>query len=283
MRRSLSAVVLAALVLLSGCSLLGGGTTPTGAPTPTPIPTPTPTSTSAATPTPTPAPADAFPAGYGETGVMDPETALSTHADSLVNHRSFVVDINGSVATGSGARVLRRLQSVDVDDGRALIAVNGTSSVRRTTYFADGKRYRRVDPPGADNVRYEVTDASLEPRAFTGIGFLTPVLTNLTYGSANVTETANGTFYAYSATGVDRSVLSRLLGPSIDPDNVTRFDAGVVVDEEGIVRQMSYRAVIERDGQRLVVSVELQTYAIDGVDISPPPWLDEARQADTGS
>jgi hypothetical protein len=285
MRRSLLTAAVAVLVLTSGCSFLGGGgTTPTGTdatPTATSSPTPTPTADGAATPTPTPAPSESFPDGYGETGVTDSEAALSSHVDSLANRQSFIVDINGSVATPNGTQALRQLQSVDIDDDRALIAVNGTSGVERTSYFGDGKRYLRVDPPGANNTRYNATNATLEPRGFTGSGFLAPVLTNVTFGEANITTTANGTFYAYSATSVDRSVLRSLLGPSVDPENVTRFDAGLVVDEEGIVRRMSYQAVVDRGDEQLVVRVGLRTYSIDEVDISEPPWLDEARQADS--
>jgi hypothetical protein len=286
MRRSLLPVLLAALVLTAGCSFLGGGgTTPTSGSTPTASPTATDPATASptptATPTPTPAPSQSFPAGYSESGVTDAETALSSHVGSLADRRSFIVDIDGSVVTSNGTQALRQLQSVDIADDRALVAVNGTSGVERTSYFGDGKRYLRVDPPGENNTRYNVTNATLDPRGFTGSGFLAPVLTNASYGEATVNETANGTFYSYSATSVDRSAFRTLLGPSVDPENVTRFDAGIVVDEEGVVRRMGYRAVVDRGDDELVVSVALQTYAIDEVDISPPPWLDEARQADS--
>lgn len=281
MRRSLLTAALAVLVLTSGCSFLGGGgATPTDTDS-TSTSTPTATTTPTTTPTATPDPSESFPDGYGETGVDDSRAALSSHVDSLTNHQSFIVDINGSVATPNGTQALRQFQSVDIDDDRALIAVNGTSGVERTSYFGDGERYLQVDPPGADNTRYNVTNATLEPRGFTGSGFIAPVLTNVTFGGPNVTTTENGTFYAYSATSVDRSVLRSLLGPSVDPENVTRFDAGLVVDEEGIVRRLSYQAVVDRGDDQLVVRVGLRTYSIDEVDISEPSWLDEARQADS--
>ncbi|WP_276261305.1 DUF7537 family lipoprotein [Haloglomus litoreum] len=281
MRRALPVLLLAALVLTAGCSFLGGGGTPTGADTPTPTASPTTTDSPTPTATPTPDTSQSFPAGYGESGVTDAETALSNHVDGLAGHQSFIVEINGSVAASNGTRALRQLQSVDIADDRALIAVNGTSGVERTSYFGDGKRYVRLDPPGENNTRYNVTNATLEPRGFTGSGFLAPVLTNASYGEANVTETANGTFYSYTATSVDRSAFRALLGPSVDPENVTRFDAGIVVDEEGIVRRMGYQAVVDRGDEQVVVRIDLRTYAIDEVDISPPPWLDEARQTDS--
>lgn len=278
MRRPLLAAVLAALVLTAGCSFLGGGgTTPTGEGE-------RPTTTQAATATPTPTPASAeYPPGYAESGVTDVEAALAGHVDSLTNHRSFVVSVNGSVATENGTRRLAQLQSVDIEDDRALIAVNGTSGVERTSYFGDGKRYLRINPPGADNTRYNVTNATLEPRGFAGGGFIAPLLTNVTYGNATVNETENGTFYSYRAGSVDRSAFPTLFGPAVDPQNVTRFDAGLVVDESGIVRRASYQAIVDRGDEQLVVRIDLQTYAIDEADISEPPWLDEARQSDAGS
>lgn len=274
MRRSLLAVVLAALVLTSGCSFLGGDATPTGQDEP---PTATPTAPTSPTTTPTATPSK-YPPGYSESGVTDAETALATHVDTLVDRQSFVVDINGSVATGDGTRALRQLQSIDVANGRAIVAVNGTSGVERVTYFADGKRYLRVNPPGENNTRYNVTNATLEPRGFAGGGFLAPVLTNVTFGEVNETETENGTFYAYRSTAVDRSVFPTLFGPSVNPENVTRFEAGIVVDESGIVRRASYQAVVDRGDDQLFVRLDLQTYGINEADISPPPWLDEAEE-----
>jgi hypothetical protein len=267
-------------VLTAGCSFLGGGGT---TPTSTATPTDSRTATDSPTPTasPTPAPSQSFPAGYGASGVTDAETALSSHVDSLTDRRSFIVDVNGSVATSNGTQALRQLQSVDIADDRALIADNGTSGVQRTSYFGDGKRYLRVDPPGENNTRYNITNATLDPRGFTGSGFIAPLLTNASYGEPTVNETANGTFYSYTATSVDRSAFRPLLGPSVDPANVTRFEAGIVVDEAGVVRRMGYQAVVDRGDEQLVVRVDLRTYAIDEVDISPPPWLDEAREADS--
>lgn len=284
MRRSLIAVSLSVLVLLSGCSLLGGG----GTPSPTdaePSITPTPTPTSEATPTPTPTatatPSVEYPEGYNRTGVEDAIDASLSHTNSLVDHSSFIVTVNGTVLTTNRTARIHQLQSVDIERNRALATVNDTDGVVRATYFDGEQRYRRVDPPGANDTRYNVTNATFSPRTFTANAFVTPVLRNVTYGEANVTETANGTFFTYRAERVDRSALGLLLGPSVDPENVTGFDASVVVDEEGIVRRMGYRAVVDRGDEQLVVSIDLRTYAIDEVDISPPPWLDEARQADS--
>jgi hypothetical protein len=273
MRRSLLAVVLVALVLTSGCSFLGGDATPTELDE-SPMATSTPTTSPTVTPTATPS---EYPAGYSDSGVTDAETALSTHVDTLVDRQSFVVDINGSVAAGNGTRALRQLQSIDVDDERGIVAVDSTSDVERVTYFADGKRYLRVDPPGENNTRYNVTNATLEPRGFAGGGFLAPILTNVTFGEANETETENGTFYAYRSTEVDRSVFPTLFGPSVNPENVTRFEAGIVVDESGIVRRASYQAFVDRGDEQLFVRLDLRTYGIDEATISPPTWLDEAE------
>jgi hypothetical protein len=286
MSRPLLAAALAVLVLTSGCSFLSGGGTPTSdgaTPTPTPTDSPTASPTATPSPTPTPTPSQSFPAGYGADGVTDAGAAISGHADALVGHDSFIVTIDGTIATQDGTRQLRQLQSVNRSSDRGLIAVNGTSGIERTSYFDNGTRYLQVDPPGENNTRYNVTDATIEPRGFTGAAFLAPVLTNVTYGEVNVTENANGTFYSYSAASVNRSAFPVLFGPSVDPNNVTRFEAGVVVDEEGIVRRMNYRAVVERGNESFLVEIELQAYSIDEVSISAPPWLDEAQQADGSS
>lgn len=274
MSRPLLAGMMAALLLTAGCSFLGGGGTPTAEPD-----GPTPTGTPTATATPSPTPTTEYPAGYGADGVENATAAGIAHTEGLLERDSFIVGINGTVLADDGTESVQQLQSVDLAGGRALVAVNDSERVERTTYLADGTRYTRVTPPDG-NVSYNITDAPLQPRTFTGISFISPALTNVSYGAANVTETDAGTFYGYRAASVDRSAFRNLLGPSIDPGNVTDFDAGFVVDEDGVVRRLSYQAAVERGNGTLIVDVRLRTYAIDEVEVSPPPWLDEARESD---
>ena len=282
MSRPLLAVTMAALMLTAGCSFLGGGGTPTAdtdEPTPTGTPTATATPTATETPSPTPTPTTQYPAGYGADGVENATAAGIAHTEALLDRDSFIVAINGSVLADNRTASVQQLQSVDLVRGRALVAVNDSERVERVTYFANGTRYARVAPPDG-NVSYNATDAPLQPRTFTGISFIGPALTNVTYGEANVTETDEGTFYGYRAASVNRSAFRNLLGPSVDPENVTDFDAGFVV-EDGIVRRLSYQAAVERGNETIIVDVRLRTYAVDEVEVSPPPWLDEARESDS--
>lgn len=281
MRRPFLAVALAALVLTSGCSFLGGGgATPTNTDDTTPTGTPTAPGTPTATPTPSPTAAPDYPDGYASDGVENATAAVAVHTDSLVTHESFIVSINGTVLAANRTARVQQLQSVDLRRNRTLVAVNDSDSVRTTTYFDNGTRYSEVNPPGENNTRYNSSSATLEPAAFTGSSFVGPALTNVTYGAANVTDGGNGTFYSYRATAVNRSAFPILFGPSVNASNVTDFDAGVVVDEEGIVRRMSYQAAVDRGDETLIVDVRLRTFAIDEVSISEPGWVDEARGAD---
>lgn len=289
MRRPLLVAALAALVLLSGCSFLGGGgATPTAetddpTPTETVTPTATATPTSSPTPTPTPTPGPDYPDGYASDGIANGTAAAASHTDGLVARQSFIIDVNATVLTANRTAQVRQLQSVDLAQNRALVAINDSNGVRVTNYFDGETRYIRVDPPGGNETRYNSTNASLEPRAFTGSTFVSPALRNVTYGDANVTETGNGTFFGYRAATVNESAFPLLFGPSINASNVTGFDAGVVVDEEGIVRRVSYRATVDRGDGPLLVSVRLRTVAIGDVSVSEPTWIDEARGTDSDS
>lgn len=289
MRRPLLAAALAALVLTAGCSFLdGGGATPTAdtddpAPTGTSTPTATASATATPSPTPTPAPGSDYPDGYARNGVENPTAAVASHIDSLTARESFIVAANGTVLTGNRTARVQQLQSVDLRQNRALVAVNDSDSVQITSYFDTETRYVKKNPPGENSTRYHTTDATLRPATFTGSSFVAPALTNVTYGGANVTATENGTFYGYSASTVNRSAFPALFGPSINASNVTAFDAGVVVDDEGIVRRMSYQATVDRGDETLRVDVRVRTFAIDEVSVSEPDWVDKARQADAGS
>jgi hypothetical protein len=284
MSRQLLAAALAALVLTSGCSFLGGGGATPTANTDDATPTATATATATATPSPTPTSSGPdYPDGYGQLGVTNATVAASSHVESLASRQSFIVSTAATVLRENGTTRVQQLQSVDIRQDRALIAVNDSDSVQRTSYFADGTRYLRVNPPGENNSRYNVSDASFDPRGFTGATFVAPALEGVTYGTANVTETGNGTFFGYSATSVNRSAFPLLFGPSINASNVTDFDAGFVVDEEGIVRRMSYQATVDRGDETLVVDVRLETSSIDEVSVSEPTWVEEARRADSGS
>lgn len=141
MSRPLLAGMMAALLLTAGCSFLGGGGTPTAEPD-----GPTPTGTPTATATPSPTPTTEYPAGYGADGVENATAAGIAHTEGLLERDSFIVGINGTVLADDGTESVQQLQSVDLAGGRALVAVNDSERVERTTYLADGTRYTRVTP-----------------------------------------------------------------------------------------------------------------------------------------
>lgn len=272
MRRALAVVLLAVLLALSGCSLLGGSTptpTPTDASTPaSPTVSPTPTTDPTATPAP-------YPPGYGERGVVDADRAVDAHAASMLDRESFIVEYNGSAFTGDRLATINSLQTVNLSTDRAYVITTVGGRGTTTQYFADGKAYVRDDPPGDNNTDYSSRDSAFQPRDYTGVGLVGPLVRNVDYGAPERVQRRGGTFFRYRSSNV--TAVQPILGDNVEPENVTEMEVGIVVGPSGIVHRGAYSATVERGDETLQIRVEVNSLGFRSTTVSPPDWLAKAE------
>jgi len=288
MDRRLGALALTALLLLSGCSFLGAAPTGPGAgtstPTTTPADTATPTNGGAGTATP---PADAtatptatavpLPDGYGPSGVDNLTLALQNHRTALVDAGSFTISYRATLLTNDGQSSISAVRTTNVSQARGYEATNISNGPVRERFVDNGTEYVRTDPVDGEVFYNRSSNAVYDPRRYTATELVRPALENVTYKNAERVERANRTFFRYRVSRVEN--LQSLLGSSVDPANVTSFDAALVVAADGSIQRVGYRATVDRGGEEFTVQVRIDLVQQGGVNLGEPAWLDEAKQS----
>jgi hypothetical protein len=265
MRRQVAVVAVAVLVVLSGCSLFGGGT-PTGSDEPTGTPTPTTTAT------PTPAP---YPTGYSADGVTNATAARTAHVNGLLATGNFTLGYNATVRGENGTSRITLVQAVSPGEPRALTDTvisatgdRGSGGLRRTRFYANGTQYVRVQQGG--NTSYGTIDGTVPPEAFVGRQYADAAITNVSYDVAERFEQGGETFFRFTASDIGDP--GALFTSRIDADDVTGGNVTLVVGTDGVVQSVRYRATVQQGGRTVRYGV---TFAIAGVDRTPvqrPSW-----------
>lgn len=265
MGRPLAALLLATLLVFSGCSLLDGPAATESDPG---------TASPSAEPTRTPAP---YPPGYGAAGVVDPDAASEAHASGVLDRESFVVEYNGTAFTNGTLARISSVQTANLSTDRGYVITRVRGRGTAIQYYEDGSVYVRRDPPGENDTTYETRAAPFRPREFTGLGFVDPLIRHVEYGEPERIPREGGTFFRYRGTEV--TDVQAILGSSVDPANVSDVEVGIVVGPSGIVHRSAYRATVERGGETLRVSIEINVLGFRSTSVDRPDWFDEARDS----
>lgn len=254
--------LVAVLVVLAGCSTLGGwsGGPATDVETVTAAPVPTSDQEPVGTPSPTPVPAngtaDAYPPGIGPGGITDYLTLLGAHWRAL-DGRSFTVVKYGSYADDEPV------------DQRVAVAND-------TTYLVveDGSPVQYVDPSGTydrlQNGRVIVSRTRLFQYAsfwYTGLRYLSMNGTrvervedgNVTYARLHMTEAS-----------------SRV------PPAVTNYTATAFVRASGWIETVAVSYDRRVDGRTRHVAARWTYRRVGNTTVTKPDWVDRAREGEFG-
>lgn len=276
MSRRLAALLLVALVLLSGCSFLGGTQSATPTPDGADGGTPAPDGNQSANGT---VPASAYPAGYGPTGAAAVERALESHRSELLAHDSFTIAYQARLLTEDGQAAISSIQSANRTSERGYVATNISDRGSTVNYVTNGTRYVRTNPPGSgtEDVTYERGEATFDAARYAGTQLVRPALENVTYREPERIRRESGQYLRYRADEV-RNVES-LLGSGVSAENVSSFDAAMVVGPNGSVRRVAYQATIDREGRTFSLYVRVDVTQLGGVALTDPEWVSEAEAA----
>lgn len=264
-RRVALTVAVVVLVSLSGCSALpiwDGGDSNGGAGTPT-VPGAEPGGGGGSGPDVT------YPSGYGPSGVTDPGKALSSHVGSLSATSGYIFTHQSIIQEGDGQAVIRISQSADNRDEVGFV-VRETPQGAIAEYYENGTVYIR-DGTGNETT-YNSSSSNYTMNEFTGLQFVGPLLAHVEYKDAEVVDTEQGTFYRYSSEKVTNP--GAILRSDVDESRIDRFEVGIVVDENGVVRQARFVVEADRD-----ITVDMGVSEIGTTDVGRPDWFQQAANS----
>lgn len=243
--------------------------------------------------------ADALPPGVSETGVDNASALVSAHRDALASTGyAFEFEQNYSVDAPENETVPMALadtnasQNASVGEGLAPFSVHtvsertagNQSQVSAVDFWgnetvvavraeqANRTQYRTFQRMSNDTgVARQLGQPSFDA-VITKSRILAGVLRSGSFEVAGTEETEDGTLVTLRATEYNASL-------GVDPENVTAYNATVVVDDQGLVHEFDFRlASTNRE-----FPVELR-YRFEVTDVGPqnvtePAWVADAFEA----
>ena len=305
MSRTFATLAVVALVVLSGCSLIGGGSTATpaetpdsdGEPTQTPTETPTPdeTPTPWATGTETPTTTKSTPVGDlepvsamsslppgVEDGAVTNVTALAAANQNLLTAGGHDLDMIIENSTREGAGRFRVAN--DTEASLVQLTEGAAGSTDLTTYYNGEEAGIRNRTSGEVAYGHGPTSARSGAQLISGIAYILP----RTYVSAPDWKTAGS---LTTDSGEERLVLqadtlrpesergANFGGVSGTDEEVQSVDARLEVTPDGLVRTLTVSLDLEQtDGETYTQTVSYTAEDLEAGSLDRPTWLSKAPQ-----
>lgn len=255
------ALVLAALLVLSGCGALSGST-PTATPSPTPGAT-----------------ADAVP-GVADGRLADPGALLAAHESALVE-TGFETDfrVNATERFQGEVYDASRRQRTVAEPGADEYVYRMTQSTGTRFDTWGNRSVSVVRGRTGETTRYQVS-GSTGAEVLTNRAGLRPYLTATGFEVEAVEARSNRTLVTLVSTGTPDPAAS----PGVVPDNATdlrEYEARLVVDTSGRVLSFEAGAGYTLDGEAGSMSVAYAVVRLDSPAVERPSWAAETlREAD---
>jgi len=259
--RPVPALVLAALLVLSGCVALGGST-PTATPTPTPGAT-----------------ADAVP-GVSDGRLTDPGALLAAHEAALVE-TGFETDFR--------VNATERFEEEVYEAGRRqrTVAEPGADEYLYRTIQSTGPRFDAwgnrsvsvVRGQAGETTRYQL-GGSTGTEVLTNRAGLRSYLTATGFEVEGVEARSNRTLVTLVSTGTPDPAASLGVVPD-DATDLRDYEARLAVDASGRVLEFEATAGYTLDGEAGSMSVAYTVVRLDRPAVERPSWAAETlREAD---
>jgi hypothetical protein len=257
-RDALQVGSLALLLVLAGCAMpfLGGQSTPTATPVPL-------------SPTPTPALDPAAPPGVTPGGI-DADALLSAHVEALSSTTYTFRTVRGGNAS-SVTRYERALVSPTAQLRVRRQVANGTE-VGNTTQFVNATAaYRRVSD---ETRRYIINERPEPPEPRTGRYALESFLdaANVSVAGTRVRDGTPVVVFRVTSPDAFRSLP--------EERTLVGIDATLAVDADGVVRNFSYTATIERPGGVDRLTYRHRVTDVGTTTVTRPSWLRKPQFVD---
>ncbi|WP_459193868.1 hypothetical protein [Halosimplex sp. J119] len=233
---------------------------------------------------------DSLPPGVGNQGVVNETALVDAHTDAVAEtgatlalaseysvNDTFAVSQSTTSTFGEGVTPFRLRSAGTVDDGNETLRfvtdqwANETALVTKVDYenrTEYSKQYLNATADPADPYADDLPRRYVEEQA-TGEALLAATLSlgNFTVAS---TETVGGeNLTTLTATGVNESEFDGSVATE-------RFNATVVVNEDGRVRSLNASVAYEQDGATFDYAYDLELLATGDTEPLEPLWSDRA-------
>ncbi len=250
-RSTLVVVLVAAVVLLSGCSVLIGGDDSSD-----------------------PEEFDYAP-GYAADGIDDGEQAVESYTQAVQEQGSFTGEYSYDVVTEEGETSVDVDYEVDFDTEEAnqTVSVEAPEDTASTeSFYTEGQVYQIATFEG------EQGDVSVEDREFptdelTAVEAVQPLLTNASSYNTSVSEHDDTSMVTYETSDVENA--EDFFGAD-EAEEVTEFNAQFTVDSDGIVHTAEYNLEYLFNGEERSVSLTFELTDFGETAVTQPEWVNDA-------
>lgn len=220
-----------------------------------------------------------YPPGYSASGIEDPTRAASQYSSALSNYSSYSAQRNFTSIFQGEVNHINNTVRVDVANERAYtyenISGDGNPIVEET-YRTEDIIYTRTLSSLSDGPQYEAQSQPFTITYNTTTPALEQYLQSATYGPAEIINRNGETLIRYEATEIIKP--STFLVTGSNTSSVSSFNATLVVDQNGILRNYSYSVAFEgEDGNQVQKQSTLALTNLNETSVSEPAWIDEAR------
>lgn len=262
-RQTVVTILVAALVLLSGCSgFIAGGGNDTQT-----TPEPTATTTTTTTTTTTPDEGVEYPIGVSADGVTNQESLLAAHTDALANESiKTTISVNSNLSDQTTTYNYQSKSGNDFSFSATQELVQRSSTQYYDSTTDEGVYIRKQS---GNETSYSVRDPLVKESAFERMTQTRFFETFLGVFEYEVSSTSTGDTQLNSTSVTDRQNLKRALGV----ENISTASMDLTVSESGVITNAELFVDTGDSVNQYNVSVQS-----GGVTVGEPSWLDEAQQ-----
>lgn len=254
--RRVAPALLALLLVLSGCSFLGGPRSPS--------------------PTPTPSPAAEVP-GVSDGRLENASALLAAHRTALVESGfETAFQVNATIErSGSLVDLIRRQQTVaepELAEYQYRLTTRGGAGIRVDAWGNRSVEVLRAQTSGG--TRYQVSEPA-GAAELTGSEVLSTYLSASNFTVERVVDDGERTLVVLTARGTANP-------GAVAPENATDvrdYQARLVVDTRGRIHRLDVTADYTIDGQDASLSVGFRLVRTDSPSLSQPEWAREALRS----
>ncbi|RRJ28061.1 DUF7537 family lipoprotein [Halocatena pleomorpha] len=221
----------------------------------------------------------AYPDGYNESGITDPETAANQHSKALSEYDSYTYKMNVSSSKDVEMNFTIRIDEANKQSIADITANRKEQEViRMEMYQENNTTYEKTQMPLLGTI-YNTSEESFSSfqENQTNTTDMNGWFANASFEGAG-TVTRNGeTLYRYNATDVDNPETYTDLTQSATIDSVETFNATILVDKEGILRSLTFDITATSFGKTQKMSSEIRITDIGSTAVNKPDWIETAK------
>lgn len=224
----------------------------------------------------------AYPDGYNESEITDPETAAEQHSEALSEYDSYTHELNATYPDQDATMNL----TVQIDEANKQASMDTKldredEEVMRIEMYQDGNTTYEKTEMALFGTVYNTTDesfASFEGNQ-TNTTDIDDWFANASFEEADTVTRDDETLYRYNATDVDdpEAFENLAIAEGETIDSIESFNTTVLVNKEGLIRSLGFDMTVTYLGETQDISAEIRITDLDSTTVEEPDWLEEAE------